>query len=498
MDAEHANAGLCLPYDTLLDILRRLPVRALAMSSCVCREWRDIVDAQTLLFPREFAGVFAGYKGYDPGFALFGPPSSRDAANVPVYRRLSWDHWNYSVKQHCNGLLLLTDYMFVPYRNPYVCNPATGRYARLPCPSPPTPWWCSVEGVFLAFDPAVSRHYEVFFFPTEKKEHQEEQHESAYTKRPEEKVFHIFVYSSRTCEWESREFTPECSATGHLYDVVTTPRAKDERTWWSAEYWHGSLYVHCHSNVLMILRCPQGKYDMVQLPGHADNPETLYQGDLPRSYLASHDRGIRYATIDKFHLEVWELEESTDGQLGWTRAHKVDLKEYGRPLGTQQPCIEWTVLESSNNLTSLFEDYIEDSNDDCNDEEVEQHYGSDVTKGEGQEEQHTYDDGNVDGCNDVCNSDLHNFIVFDKTIIEDDDDSWWIYSIVGFHPYKDVLLLKFIDNVVAYHLHTSRMQYLGHIYPRKHDQEVRNVYVAFPYRPCYIDALPSRKMPRSS
>ncbi|KAM0888885.1 hypothetical protein ACQ4PT_028062 [Festuca glaucescens] len=293
MDAEHANTSLCLPYDILLDVLRRLPIHALAMSSCVCREWRDIVDAQTLLFPREFAGVFAGYKGYDPGFALFGPPSSRHAIAVPVYRRLSWDHWNYSVKQHCNGLLLLTDYMFVPYRNPYVCNPATGRYARLPCPCPPTPWWCSVEGVFLAFDPAVSWHHEVFFFPTEKQEHEEEQHESSYTKRREEKVFHVFVYSSRTGQWESREFTPGRSATGHLYDVVTTPRAKDERTWWSAKYWSGSLYVHCHSNVLMIIRCSQGKYDMVQLPGHA----------VPRSYLASHDRGILYATINKFQLE---------------------------------------------------------------------------------------------------------------------------------------------------------------------------------------------------
>jgi hypothetical protein len=117
MDAEQPNNGMCLPYDLLIDILRRLPSRALAVSQCVCREWRDMVDTQTLLFPREFAGVFTAYKGYEPGFALFGPPSSRDG-DVPVYRRLSWDHWNYSVKQHCNGLLLLTDYMFTPYMNP--------------------------------------------------------------------------------------------------------------------------------------------------------------------------------------------------------------------------------------------------------------------------------------------------------------------------------------------------------------------------------------------
>ncbi|KAM0866239.1 hypothetical protein ACQ4PT_042743 [Festuca glaucescens] len=159
MDAEHANDGVCLPDDLLLDILRRLPGRGFAVSRCVCRAWRDIVAAHAILlphiFPRDFPGVFARYHGYDTNFALFGPPLPRDAVEEPRYRRLSGDYWDCYLQQHCNGLLLITgNHMFSNRSmNPYVRNPATSRYARLPLP--PTPWPCSIEGMFLAFDPAV-------------------------------------------------------------------------------------------------------------------------------------------------------------------------------------------------------------------------------------------------------------------------------------------------------------------------------------------------------
>jgi hypothetical protein len=372
--------------------------------------------------------------------------------------------------------------------------------------------------VFLAFDPAVSRHHEVFFFPTEKQEQQEEQHELSPTKGFKEKVFHVFVYSSRTGQWENREFMPSHSATGDLYDVVTTPCAKDERTWWSAEYWHGSLYVHCHSNVLIIIRCSQGTYDMVRLPGNPSvDRETLYQGELPNRCLASYEKGIRYVVInDELELDLWERTESTLGQLGWTLAHQANLKEYDdrRIIDMRnKPMRKWAVVESNNDLINLFEYYSnEESNADLDDEEEEGPYNSDVAKGEGQEEQYTYDAGedeevrSSNGSDDSWNSDLHNFIDFDKTTIEDQDGPVWSCSIIGFHPYKDVLLLKFMDTVVAYHLHTSRLQSLGYIHPHKHQSlgyihphkhhQEDEVYIAFPYRPCYIDALPSRKATR--
>jgi hypothetical protein len=89
--------------------------------------------------------------------------------------------------------------------------------------------------MFLAFDPAVSRHHEVYFFPKEEQQCQEKHLMSPRTKRPEEKVFHVFVFSSRIGQWESREFRPRHSGSAHLYDVVTAPRGEDDKTWWSAE-----------------------------------------------------------------------------------------------------------------------------------------------------------------------------------------------------------------------------------------------------------------------
>ncbi|XBH81601.1 hypothetical protein VPH35_107130 [Triticum aestivum] len=575
--------GVALPGDLLLEILRRLPGRALAVSRCVCRAWRDLVGAHThtlllpQVFPPVFPGVFATYHGYDPDFAFFGPPPSGDA-HVPGYRRLFWDHWDCHVKQHCNGLLLVTGKRsFNPNMIPYVCNPATSRYARLPCP--PTRWPCSVEGMFLAFDPAVSRHHEVFFFPTEKLDRNNEEDERPRAKcrpcpcwidwedtwllnlfgedepfseskeepagsasqpnpkMPKENVFHVLVFSSRTGQWESRKFMPGRCASGNLYDVVTTPRCKDQRTWWSAEYWHGSLYVHCHSGVLMILRCSEGTYQMVQLPGHPCDHERLYQWALPTRYLGSCNRGIRYAVVKDLLLEVWDLMELADDQLGWTLAHRADLKAHDRMmkyLNSQprmEPRMTWEVAESNKDLISLFEhgnnekinddcddgtgDYEdgeeeedEDNYDEAQDEEVEREDNDDDTQGEKQEEQDSYvdddDDDNHDdeaqnGSDYSWNSNEHNFIDYDNITIPDEDLWGFGCSIVGFHPYKDALLLKFSETVGTYHLHTSGMQYLGgYIYPEKHHQQARDIDHAFPYRPCYVDALPPRKMSRSS
>ena len=67
--------------------------------------------------------------------------------------------------------------------------------------------------------------------------------------------------------------------------------------------------------------------------------------------------------------------------------------------------------------------------------------------------------------------------------------------IIGLHPHKDALLVLIDGKALAYHLNTSRMQFLG-------EKLVRTSYPlyvikrAFPYRPCYVDALTTTKMSR--
>ncbi|KAI4967193.1 hypothetical protein ZWY2020_029522 [Hordeum vulgare] len=92
-------------------------------------------------------------------------------------------------------------------------------------------------------------------------------------------------------------------------------------------------------------------------------------------------------------------------------------------------------------------------------------------------------------------SDEDNFIDPEESAayLEEEEKPQHVYMILGLHPHKDVVLLfnRFFSNVVAYHFKTLRMQHLGL-------QLVRGrcgVHGAFPYRPCYVDALPSTKMP---
>jgi hypothetical protein len=199
--------------------------------------------------------------------------------------------------------------------------------------------------------------------------------------------------------------------------------------------------------------------------------------------------------------------------------------------------MQWAVVEGSKNLISLFKHNSDDeSDDDCDDEtpdgdyeegeseeekddnyvdveeqEQEEQDYADETRGEEEEEQgeeeedqsSCHDDeieelGSSDGSDNSFNSDQHNFIDFDSSAIPEQQFWGWGCSIVGFHPYKDVLLLKFSNTVVAYHLHTFRMQYLGNIYPHDPNQQPRDIHAAFPYRPSYVDALPCRTTTSSS
>ncbi|XBI07787.1 hypothetical protein VPH35_135635 [Triticum aestivum] len=81
---------------------------------------------------------------------------------------------------------------------------------------------------------------------------------------PKEKVVCMLVFSWCTGSWESQEFVLGHCLPWTTYDVNTVQRdidTEEERTWWSAEYWRVSLYVHCHIGLLMIMQVSEGKYD---------------------------------------------------------------------------------------------------------------------------------------------------------------------------------------------------------------------------------------------
>jgi hypothetical protein len=221
------------------------------------------------------------------------------------------------VRHHCNGLLLLEN---ENYRCHYVCNPATVRCTHLPEPSEEYHYDMSM---FLAFDPAVSLHYEVFFLPRPEK--QKEIH--AGDMESKDKVISISVFSSQTGQWASREFVPGRCAPTHLYDMVTAPHKGYVKIWKTAEYWQGFLYVHCWNDIIMIIHNSEGVYDMAQLPSKAyDDSEYGCISKLPkRTILVSYEKGVHYVALDRFQLHVWTLAQSDDGKVRWVLAHELTL-----------------------------------------------------------------------------------------------------------------------------------------------------------------------------
>jgi hypothetical protein len=410
--------------------------------------------------------------------------------------------------------------------------------------------------MFLAFDPAVSRHHEVFILPRGKTLADIDQEEIDYVgefdtsspsgldvlaqvlppeqqqeihvhvpgvqEQDDSKVISVSVFSSQTGKWASREFTPGRCAPGHLFDMVTAPRPSCVKIRKTAEYWRGSLYVHCWRNIIMILRNSEGAYDMALLPGKAYG-DRRYGGisELPkRTILVSYEKGVHYVALDKLQLHVWKLTESIDGKVGWMIAHKADLSPYGHKRHMwMERSVPWEVVENNKTLASLFEpckikkttynekvDQRETTNDadgDIDDEEKGTHegdgfYGTPIdVDNNGHNEGDSYEDESSgfqssEGFEYSSDSDSDNSIDMDESVAHLGRVKFGHYRIVGLHPHKDVILLQTTDGIAAYHFRTSRMQYLGEWHDHSYDCGIE---AAFPYRPCYVDALPTAKLP---
>nr|CAB3493761.1 unnamed protein product [Digitaria exilis] len=173
MEADDLSA--LLPDELLADVLlRRLAPRDLAVSRSVCQAWRAVVDghctlrAEAELLPLSLDGLLIKNNWSYTITEFFARPS------IPGGRRDfmaegeigSWS----TVLDHCNGLLLGCDYDEDDDDDLelYVLNPATRRRARLPpCPCPPLLVGVAdaMEEARLAYDPAVSPHFQLFLLP---------------------------------------------------------------------------------------------------------------------------------------------------------------------------------------------------------------------------------------------------------------------------------------------------------------------------------------------
>lgn len=526
MDAD-GGAGIdALPGDIFVEVLRRLRAHSLARCRCVCTLWRAVVDGRGLLLPhalppRAFPGFFTNVRAAKPwrphphpGFLP--PPASRapNADRLAFLRpHLPCSGADAAVQDQCNGLVLcFQDYLVGRPVAGFVCNPTTERWARLP---PPPTWWPrGHEGLFLAFDPAVSLEYEVLLLPVPPTRRcisdaglpadeaprqgqvtlgmfMPEPLEGQQQQPGQEKALPLLVFSSAHGRWTRRLLAPGRCAPPRLYDRVVRRRRRTAegdpwlRTWRpSALYCRGSLYAHCEKRILVVLRCSEGTYDMVKLPADEAELEHVSSGLLVDSIFASTDDGVllRYASVDAFRVKVWALQESAAGgggqqQLEWTLTHDKDLAAHARMLdllrhapSNRVPLATGEGSGGGRGKSVWFSD--EDAEEVGNG-------GGDVGDGCSGSGRWNWDDASL----------LDMEIGEDEPPLDVGAGALNRFSILGCHPSREVIfLVAGAFHVVAYHLGSGKVQYLGRIVSLGDGDRVE---AAFPYRPCTVDALPS-------
>ncbi|WVZ50006.1 hypothetical protein U9M48_001306 [Paspalum notatum var. saurae] len=432
--------------DVLAAILGRLLARGLAVSRCVCRAWRDLVDERGLLLrvqrllPSTVTGLFVNYFNHG-ALHFFARPTPARAGGPGMIgggpefmvpgRPTSW----YSITDHCNGLILYRDDW---YEELCVCNPTTRRWSHLPqLPSSVVagggdePW---TRRAFLVFDPAASPHYDILVEPLDPA-HDDDGAAIDDEWPPARWTWQVF--SSADGRWRQRVFVRDGEATrtaGGLVAVINSLllRITDAR-WRYGVYWRGDLYVHGGGEYVYRLSLSDGKYRIIRSP--IDGDECL---NGVRSFIGRSEKGVYFASIYGRHLRVWTTlhDESSDDH------HQTEhswILEHDRVLGTK----EWlAVVEADGYLQIhcdgpwILDDYYESATGKRNNKAV--NWSSD----------------NDDDDDIICTTQ-------DCT----DDDYWGEVVFLGFHPYKEVVFLATQNVAVAYHMNTAKVQFLGILEP---------------------------------
>ncbi|TVU23647.1 hypothetical protein EJB05_26026, partial [Eragrostis curvula] len=246
--------------------------------------------------------------------------------------------------------------------------------------------------------------------------------------------------SSRTGRWREREFIREGEAAGTVADLLMDSLGySKEPRWRFAAYWQGALYVHCHGEYVARISLSDATYRVIKSPIN----RTECYNDV-KSFLGRSEKGVHFAAIYMRQLRVWILNEALD-RTEWILKHDRVLK----------PDDWWELVHrGSYHQIKLDGPWVLDEN----------------------EKRKTRDD--FEWCSD------------DDDVIQTGDwnrntNEGYMYPdtfhVLGFHPYKDVIFLTTLSLAVAYHLNSSKVQFLGILKPSDHNYGVTDSFV---YTPC--------------
>uniref|UniRef100_A0A0E0B9X0 F-box domain-containing protein n=1 Tax=Oryza glumipatula TaxID=40148 RepID=A0A0E0B9X0_9ORYZ len=440
-------AAELLPDDVLEFILRRLALSPRSLAACrgVCKAWRAIIDTRCPpphpdLLPLSLAGIFFAnfYCPIEdlPGFfarrgrhhraRIF--PKLNYLDDAPISKLEAHDH--------CNGLLLLDE---------YIVNPATRRWVRLPLTPEWSPAGSDLEAMvtdssreeYLVFDPTVSPHYEVFSIPelvfcrgddkdnTESVVRQHEWPPSPCKSIRRRKGGGRKGHSSG----KGRLPGPLLMCTTHLGWQVTTSTASI-------------------GGVHFIITLLDDKYQVIK------SPSDINLNNHPYIYLGRSKKGVCCASIDhKQHqrLQVWLLHEVLHGgdQMEWVLIHDVSLEQIMADFRWNPEAVKPWIKHNTYR------------GDNKNNEEISE----DESPG--------------------WDSEDDSIIVYTEDMVRWDMNGYT--CILGLHPFREIIFLfnSYQDRVWAYHLYNSKVEFLGMLWVGFSEEIGRS----FSYTPCWIGDL---------
>ncbi|CAL5033635.1 unnamed protein product [Urochloa decumbens] len=393
------------------------------------------------VLPHSVRGIFSNYSDNGRPY-LFARPRGTGPEVDGTFSSIPGapDGWD-TILDHCNGLILYDNDGVIPSKL-YVCNPATWRWALLPPPHDGTRY----AGSYLVFDPTVSLEYKIFMIPEVP---ENEKGQTADMDLMEWPPLHqkLLVFSSTTQRWVETAFLRESHPCGTVAEARLDPV---EPMFWGperryAEYWRGALYVHCRGAYVMRLSLSEDKFQAIKTPTNIEENKYI------QPFFGRSEKGVYYATVKDHELRIWILDERGE-QTEWVLKHHANLgKLCGlmKTLRHEEILGPWSIVDYSSVSDEKYEVVSEWESD----------------------EDYFYD-------------------------MQADIDSKWYggmkFNFIGFHPYKEIVYLSQGFRIVAYHLSSSRAQYLGSAWPPGYGGHCASFGESFVYTSCLIDSLPNK------
>jgi F-box interacting protein len=325
-----------LPVDPLVEILSRVPAKSVCRFKCVSKVWRDLIaDPQhRKKLPQAMEGLFCltfdcsskahGFSFIDltaRSVPLDIDPSFSFLTELPGIQVLV-------LLGSCNGLILFGHQRDSSFTSPVlgyiVCNPTTKEWEAVP---PCTPNWRT--NAYLAFDPAVSSHFNLVQFQVSLNE----------------EFLSVHAYSSETGTWSANQID-ERGGEGQLngwcyvrfYPEKSRPHA----------FFKGFLHlvVRDQDQIKIVVVDVQGKMrKMFPVPHGANNMlwSLSYFGES-QGHLHYMSQEVVDTDEGKYKLSIWVLQDYDTEE--WVFKHTVDTHEvFGKYNCAGKSCVKFVVVD---------------------------------------------------------------------------------------------------------------------------------------------------------